>query len=102
MDSIKLKVKICHSDKGMENLLRSAEPVNNVEVEYETVERFGNYDGQQDVLLISDSIKSLIPYFSKNESGIMIIFAGDSSLIFKSLSFFPRNILNIWLTGKTI
>ncbi len=99
MDSIKLKVKICHSDKGMENLLRSAEPVNNVEVEYETVEKFGNYDGQQDILLISDSIKALIPYFSKNESGIMIIFAGDSSLIFKSLSFFPRNILNIWLTG---
>ena len=99
MDSIKLKVKICHSDKGMEKLLRSAEPVNNVDVEYETVERFGNYDGQQDILLISDSIKSLIPYFSRNESGIMIIFAGDSSLIFKSLSFFPRNILNIWLTG---
>lgn len=99
MDSINLKVKICHSDKGMEDLLRSAAPVNNVDVEYETVDRFGNYDGQQDVLLISDSIKALIPYFSKNESGIMIIFAGDSSLIFKSLSFFPQNILNIWLTG---
>lgn len=99
MDSIVLKVKICHSDKNMENLLREAEPVNNVEVEFETVDRFGDYEGQQDVLLISDSIKALIPYFAKKESGVMIIFAGDSSLIFKALSFFPQNILNIWLTG---
>ena len=99
MDSIVLKVKICHSDKNMENLLREADSVKNVDVEFETVERFGDYEGQQDVLLISDSIKALIPYFSKKESGIMIIFAGDSSLIFKALTFFPQNILNIWLTG---
>ena len=99
MDSIVLKVKICHSDKNLERLLKEADPVKNVDVEFETVDSFGNYDGMQDVLLISDSIKALIPYFSKKESGIMIIFAGDSSLIFKALTFFPQNILNIWLTG---
>lgn len=99
MDSIVLKVKICHSDKNMEELLREAEPVKNVNVEFETVDKFGDYEGQQDVLLISDSIKALIPYFSRKESGIMVIFAGDSSLIFKALTFFPQNILNIWLTG---
>lgn len=99
MDSIVLKVKICHSDKNIEKLLKEAEPVKNVSVEFETVDSFGNYDGQQDVLLISDSIKALIPYFSKKQSGIMIIFAGDSNLIFRALNFFPQNILNIWLTG---
>ena len=60
MDSIIMRVRILHKDPNLCDLLRNMKPVDNVTTTFETVSYFGDYHGQQDILLISDDINALI------------------------------------------
>ncbi len=96
MDSIILRVKVLHRDKTLGELLKNMQPVENVTMTVETVSSYGDYFGQQDILLISDDAQALKPYLSKEPSDINIIYAGSPHEINSIVDFFPQNIIDLW------
>ncbi len=101
MDSIIMRVRILHSDPGLCDLLKNMKPVDNVTTTFETVSSFGDYHGQQDILLISDDINALKPYLSREQSDINIIYTGLPMDIYNAVDFYPQNVLDVWSEDVT-
>lgn len=101
MDSIIMRVRILHKDPNLCDLLRNMKPVDNVTTTFETVSYFGDYHGQQDILLISDDINALKPYLSEEKSDINIIYTGSPMDIYSAVDFYPQNVLDVWADNVT-
>ena len=101
MDSIIMRVRILHKDPNLCDLLKNMKPVDNVTTTFETVSYFGDYHGQQDILLISDDINALKPYLSEEKSDINIIYTGSPMDIYSAVDFYPQNVLDVWADTVT-
>ncbi len=101
MDSIIMRVRILHSDPGLCDLLKNMKPVDNVTTTFETVSSFGDYHGQQDILLISDDMNALKPYLSEEKSDINIIYTGSPMDVYSAVDFYPQNVLDVWSENVT-